>query len=94
MKAGAILRGGTSALFGKMTTLQLLPGPDCNSSPFMTADMPGRQRSRLDWSAALILRNGSCSDRLAKRFESYDDMTYPDDSTLRALAAKLMRRTR
>jgi hypothetical protein len=32
--------------------------------------------------------------RLAERFEAYDDMTYPDDSTLCALAAKLMRRSR
>ena len=31
-------------------------------------------------------------DRLVERFEAYDDMTYPDDSTLFALAAKLMRR--
>jgi hypothetical protein len=30
--------------------------------------------------------------RLAERFEAYDDMTYPDDSALCALAAKLMRR--
>jgi hypothetical protein len=28
------------------------------------------------------------------RFEVYDDMTYPDDSTLPALVAKLMRRVR
>jgi hypothetical protein len=33
-------------------------------------------------------------NRLAERFEVYDDMTYPDDSTLPALVAKLMRRTR
>jgi hypothetical protein len=32
--------------------------------------------------------------RLAERFEEYDDMTYPDDATLCALAAKLMRRVR
>jgi hypothetical protein len=32
--------------------------------------------------------------RLEERFEAYDDMTYPDDSTLCALAAKLMRRSR
>jgi hypothetical protein len=32
--------------------------------------------------------------RLAERFEVYDDMTYPDDSTLLALVAKLMRRVR
>ena len=32
--------------------------------------------------------------RLAERFEVYDDMTYPDDSTLPALIAKLMRRVR
>jgi hypothetical protein len=32
--------------------------------------------------------------RLAERFEEYDDMTYPDDSTLPALVAKLMRRVR
>jgi hypothetical protein len=32
--------------------------------------------------------------RLAERFEAYDDMTYPDDSTLHALAAKLKRRSR
>jgi hypothetical protein len=30
---------------------------------------------------------------LEERFEAYDDMTYPDDSTLCALAAKLMRRS-
>jgi hypothetical protein len=29
--------------------------------------------------------------RLAERFEAYDDMTYPDDSALPALVAKLMR---
>jgi hypothetical protein len=33
-------------------------------------------------------------NRLAERFEIYDDMTYPDDSTLPALVAKLMRRGR
>ena len=33
-------------------------------------------------------------DWLAERFELYDDMTYPDDSTLPALVAKLMRRVR
>jgi hypothetical protein len=33
-------------------------------------------------------------NRLAERFEVYDDMTYPDDSTLSALVAKLMRRVR
>jgi hypothetical protein len=33
-------------------------------------------------------------NRLAERFEAYDDMTYPDDSTLCALAAKLTRRSR
>jgi hypothetical protein len=33
-------------------------------------------------------------NRLAERFEVYDDMTYPDDSTLPALFAKLMRRVR
>jgi hypothetical protein len=33
-------------------------------------------------------------NRLAERFEVYDDMRYPDDSTLPALVAKLMRRTR
>jgi len=33
-------------------------------------------------------------DRLVERFEAYDDMTYPDDSTLFALAARLMRRSR
>ena len=33
-------------------------------------------------------------NRLEERFEAYDDMTYPDDSTLCALAAKLMRRVR
>jgi hypothetical protein len=32
--------------------------------------------------------------RLEERFEAYDDMTYPDDSALCALAAKLMRRVR
>ena len=32
--------------------------------------------------------------RLAERFDAYDDMTYPDDSTLPALVAKLMRRVR
>jgi hypothetical protein len=32
--------------------------------------------------------------RLEQRFEAYDDMTYPDDSTLCALAAKLMRESR
>jgi hypothetical protein len=32
--------------------------------------------------------------RLEERFEAYDDMTYPDDSTLCALAAKLSRRSR
>ena len=32
--------------------------------------------------------------RLAERFDAYDDMTYPDDSTLPALVAKLMRRAR
>jgi hypothetical protein len=32
--------------------------------------------------------------RLEERFVAYDDMTYPDDSTLCALAAKLMRRSR
>jgi hypothetical protein len=32
--------------------------------------------------------------RLEERFEAYDDMTYPDDSTLCALAAKLTRRPR
>jgi hypothetical protein len=32
--------------------------------------------------------------RLEERFEAYDDMTYPDDSALCALAAKLMRRSR
>ena len=33
-------------------------------------------------------------NRLAERFDAYDDMTYTDDSTLYALAAKLMRRAR
>ena len=33
-------------------------------------------------------------NRLAERFEVCDDMTYPDDSTLPALAAKLIRRAR
>jgi hypothetical protein len=33
-------------------------------------------------------------NRLAERFDAYDDMTYPDDSTLPALVAKLMRRVR
>jgi hypothetical protein len=33
-------------------------------------------------------------NRLAERFEAYDDMTYPDDSTLCALVAELMRRSR
>ena len=33
-------------------------------------------------------------NRLAERFEVYDDMTYPDDSTLPALVAKLSRRVR
>jgi hypothetical protein len=33
-------------------------------------------------------------NRLAERFEAYDDMTYPDDSTLPALVARLMRRCR
>ena len=33
-------------------------------------------------------------NRLVERFEAYDDMTYPDDSTLFALAARLMRRVR
>src|SRR5262245_41190836 len=33
-------------------------------------------------------------DRLVKRFEAYDEMTYPDDSALCALATKLMRRVR
>jgi hypothetical protein len=33
-------------------------------------------------------------NRLVERFDAYDDMTYPDDSTLCALAAKLMRRGR
>jgi hypothetical protein len=33
-------------------------------------------------------------DRLVKRFEAYDEMTYLDDSALCALAAKLMRRSR
>jgi hypothetical protein len=32
--------------------------------------------------------------RLEERFEAYDDMTYPDDSALLALAAKLSRRSR
>jgi hypothetical protein len=32
--------------------------------------------------------------RLAERFDAYDDMTYPDDSTLPALVAKLSRRVR
>jgi hypothetical protein len=32
--------------------------------------------------------------RLAERFDAYDDMTYPDDSTLPALVARLMRRSR
>jgi hypothetical protein len=32
--------------------------------------------------------------RLEERFEAYDGMTYPDDSTLCALAAKLVRRSR
>jgi hypothetical protein len=32
--------------------------------------------------------------RLAERFDAYDDMTYPDDSALPALVAKLMRRSR
>ena len=33
-------------------------------------------------------------DRLVERFEAYDDMTYPDESTLFELAARLMRRSR
>ena len=33
-------------------------------------------------------------NRLADWFEAYDDMTYPDDSVLPALVAKLMRRVR
>jgi hypothetical protein len=33
-------------------------------------------------------------NRLADLFEAYDDMTYPDDSALLALAAKLSRRSR
>jgi hypothetical protein len=33
-------------------------------------------------------------NRLAERFETYDDMIYPDDSTLPALVAKLIRRSR
>ena len=33
-------------------------------------------------------------NRLAERFDAYDDMTYPDDSTLPALVARLMRRDR
>jgi len=33
-------------------------------------------------------------DRLVERFEAYDEMTYPDDSALCALAAKLKRRSR
>jgi hypothetical protein len=32
--------------------------------------------------------------RLEERFEAYDDMTYPDDSTLPALVAKLTRGSR
>jgi hypothetical protein len=32
--------------------------------------------------------------RLAERFDAYDVMTYPDDSTLPALVARLMRRDR
>jgi len=40
-------------------------------------------------------RNG-CDSALmtdwVERFEAYDDMTYPDDSALVALAARLMRR--
>jgi hypothetical protein len=32
--------------------------------------------------------------RLVERFDAYDDMTYPDDSILPALVAKLMRRSR
>jgi hypothetical protein len=31
---------------------------------------------------------------LAERFQAYDDMTYPDDSTFCVLAARLMRRSR
>ena len=34
----------------------------------------------------------STYNRLVELFEAYDDMTYPDDSTLPALVAKLMRR--
>ena len=33
-------------------------------------------------------------NRLAERFDAYDDMTFPDDSTLPALVAKLTRRSR
>jgi hypothetical protein len=33
-------------------------------------------------------------NRLVERFDAYDDMTFPDDSTLPALVAKLMRRSR
>jgi hypothetical protein len=33
-------------------------------------------------------------NRLVERFDAYDDMTYPDDSTLPALVAKLSRRVR
>jgi hypothetical protein len=33
-------------------------------------------------------------NRLAERFEGYDDMTYPDDSMLPALVARLSRRCR
>jgi hypothetical protein len=33
-------------------------------------------------------------NRLAERFDAYDDMTYPDDSTLPALVARLMRRSK
>jgi hypothetical protein len=37
---------------------------------------------------------GRTYNRLAERFDAYDDMTYPDDSRLPALVAKLMRRSR
>jgi hypothetical protein len=37
---------------------------------------------------------GRTDNRLAERFDAYDDMTYPDDSRLPALVAKLMRRSR